>query len=155
MKRAECTQGSIGLRFLISLWKAHNSLNGRNRVFMRTHDEHRPSVEMAELGLRVTEGCSLLLSVDLTLHCLFELVGVNQMQYSSNRGSHVPMSRSGRGPTGLTLTLPFCGTSQGQESPLMQPHSVLPFLYMELLAHSINVRTIVISASNMLCSNNK
>lgn len=109
---------------------------------------------MGKLGQRMTEECFLLLSIDLTLHCFFELEGVNPMQYSSCRGSHVPMKRSGRGPTGLTLTLPFCGTSQGQESPLMQPHSVLPFLYMELLAHSFNV-TIVIMASNMLCSNNK
>lgn len=112
-------------------------------------------MKMVQLGLRMTVERFSLLSYDLTLHCLFELVGVNQMQYSSSRGSHVPMGRSGRGPTGLTLTLPFCGTSQGQESPLMQPHSVLPFLYMELLAHSINVRTIVIMAFNMLCSNNK
>lgn len=112
---------------------------------------------MVKLGLGETEERFSLLSCPLTLHyiCLLELVGVNQMQYSSNRGSHVPMKRSGRGPTGLTLTLPFCGTSQGQESPLMQPHSVLPFLYMELLAHSINVIIIVITASNMLCSNNK
>lgn len=75
----------------------------------------------------MTEERFLLLSIDPTLHCLLELVDVDQMQYSSSRGSHVPMNRSGRGPTGLTLTLPFCGTSQGQESPLMQPHSVLPF----------------------------
>lgn len=88
----------------------------------------------------MTEERFSLLSFDLTLHCLFELVGENQMQYSSSWGSHVPMRRSGRGPTGRTLTLPFCGASQGQESPLMQPHSVLPFLYMELLAHSTNVR---------------
>lgn len=62
---------------------------------------------MVDLGLGMTEGRFSLLSIDLTLHCLFELVGVNQMQYSSSRGSHVPMKRSGRGLQGLLSLCPF------------------------------------------------
>lgn len=93
MKRAEYTQGFIGLRPLISSWEAHKAVS-----FLRTCGEHlTPPVGTVTLG-KTGERCWLL-SCPLTL-TLHRFVGagqvVNQMQYSSSRGSHVPMKKKWR-----------------------------------------------------------
>lgn len=65
--------------------------------------------------------------------------------------------RSGRGPIGLTVLslCPFVVPLRDKNllKPLMQPHTVLPFLYMDMLAHSVNV--IYNSNNNNDVSNNR
>lgn len=103
----------------------------------------------------MTEERFSLLSFDLTLHCLFELVGVNQMQYSSSRGSHVPMRRSGRGPTGLNCHSALLWYLSGTRITIDAASFCVAFFVHGIASSFYKCETIVIMASNMLCSNNK
>lgn len=79
------------------------------------------TVQIIRKSLELTQNknASRLPSIALSLHCFHlpeAVVGEapDAVFLPDVRGNHVPMKwRSGRGPTGLTLTLLFCGTPQG------------------------------------------
>lgn len=124
MKRVESTRGFIGLSppapipASLRIMKHLSSLRGKKLLPMQTD---RPfkfpecTVQIIRESLELTQNknASRLPSITLPLHC-FHLTEVVVGEDPDDRGNHVPMKwGSGKGPTGLTLTLLLCGTPQG------------------------------------------